>query len=160
MLTDMLFCICFLKHISKHYLFITFKIKKTELNELNELESSKTHTIFYEIRPWKSCKKLRKKAKQVVLPLLLKLHKNLKDYFDEQYWPLSWYWTGRRDDLPTDNLICRVRILNHYYLPTGCSLNIVFLPKHFVIFLNSASSAAALVFYLPGVCTHTDTEEK
>ena len=38
---------------------------------------------------------------------------------------------------------------------TGCSLNIVFFPKHFVIFLNSASSAAALVFYLPG-----DTEGK
>ena len=39
---------------------------------------------------------------------------------------------------------------------TGCSLNIVF------FFLNSASSAAALVFYLPGicVCTHTDTEGK
>ena len=29
---------------------------------------------------------------------------------------------------------------------------------NFVIFLNSASSAAMLVFYLPGVCTHTDTE--
>ena len=28
------------------------------------------------------------------------------------------------------------------------------------IFLNSASSAAALVFYLQGVCTHTDTEGK
>ena len=28
------------------------------------------------------------------------------------------------------------------------------------VFLNSASSAAALVFYLPGVCTHTDTEGK
>ena len=27
-------------------------------------------------------------------------------------------------------------------------------------FLNSASSAAALVFYLPGVCTHTDPEGK
>ena len=27
-----------------------------------------------------------------------------------------------------------------------------------MIFLNSASSAAALVFYLPDVCTHTDTE--
>ena len=26
--------------------------------------------------------------------------------------------------------------------------------------LNSASFAAALVFYLPGVCTHTDTEGK
>ena len=33
-------------------------------------------------------------------------------------------------------------------------------PWNFVIFLNSASSAAALVFYLPGVCTHTDTEGK
>ena len=29
-----------------------------------------------------------------------------------------------------------------------------------MIFLNSASSAAALVVYLPGVCTHTDTKEK
>ena len=29
-----------------------------------------------------------------------------------------------------------------------------------MIFLNSASSAAALMFYLPGVCTHTDTEGK
>ena len=29
-----------------------------------------------------------------------------------------------------------------------------------MIFLNSASSAAALVFHLPGVCTHTDTEGK
>ena len=27
-------------------------------------------------------------------------------------------------------------------------------------FFNSASSAAALVFYLPGVCTHTDAEGK
>ena len=30
----------------------------------------------------------------------------------------------------------------------------------FCDFLNSASSAAALVFYLPGVCTHTDIERK
>ena len=29
-----------------------------------------------------------------------------------------------------------------------------------MIFLDSVSSAAALVFYLPGVCTHTDTEGK
>ena len=29
-----------------------------------------------------------------------------------------------------------------------------------MIFLNSVSSAAALVFYLPGVCTHTETEGK
>ena len=27
-----------------------------------------------------------------------------------------------------------------------------------MIFLNIASSAAALVFYLPGVCTHADTK--
>ena len=33
-------------------------------------------------------------------------------------------------------------------------------PKNFVIFLNSASSAAALVFYLPRVCKLTDTEGK
>ena len=36
----------------------------------------------------------------------------------------------------------------------------MFFPENFVNFLNSARSAAALVFYLPGVCTHTDTEEK
>ena len=29
-----------------------------------------------------------------------------------------------------------------------------------MIFLNSAISAAALVFYLPGVCTYTDTKGK
>ena len=29
-----------------------------------------------------------------------------------------------------------------------------------MIFLNSASSAAALMFYLPGMCTHTGTEGK
>ena len=29
-----------------------------------------------------------------------------------------------------------------------------------MIFLNSVSSVAALVFYLAGVCTHTDTEGK
>ena len=45
-------------------------------------------------------------------------------------------------------------------IDTGCSLNIVFFSSNVVIFLNSASSAAALVFYLPGVCTHTETEEK
>ena len=36
----------------------------------------------------------------------------------------------------------------------------VFFPEYFVIFLNSASYAAALVFYLPDVCTHTNTEGK
>ena len=43
---------------------------------------------------------------------------------------------------------------------TGCSLNIVFFPYNFVIILNSAISAAALVFYLPVMCTHTDTDGK
>ena len=33
-------------------------------------------------------------------------------------------------------------------------------PEIFLIILNSVISAAALVFYLPGVCTHTDTEGK
>ena len=32
---------------------------------------------------------------------------------------------------------------------TGCLFNIVFFPLNFVIFLNSVSSAGALVFYLP-----------
>ena len=46
---------------------------------------------------------------------------------------------------------------------TTCSIYRVFIkycvfPCNVVDFLNSASSAAALVFYLPGVCTHTDTE--
>ena len=45
-------------------------------------------------------------------------------------------------------------------LYTGCSLNIVFFIYNLVIFLNSASSAAALVFYLPGVCTYTGTKGK
>ena len=37
----------------------------------------------------------------------------------------------------------------------------MFFPLNTVIFLNSVSSAAALlVFYLPGVCTHTNTEGK
>ena len=38
-----------------------------------------------------------------------------------------------------------------------CSLNIVYFPYNVLIFLNSASSAAAQVFYLPGVCVHTLT---
>ena len=33
-------------------------------------------------------------------------------------------------------------------------------PENFVIILNSAISAAALVFYLPGVCTDADVERK
>ena len=47
---------------------------------------------------------------------------------------------------------------------TGCSINIVFFPQNFVIYLNSASSAAALVFYLlysgPSMKSGVHTEEK
>ena len=43
---------------------------------------------------------------------------------------------------------------------TGCSLKILFFSQNFVIFLNSASSPAALMFYLPAVYTHTDAEGK
>ena len=39
-------------------------------------------------------------------------------------------------------------------------INYCVFPKNIVLFLNSASSAAALEFYLSGVCTHTDTEGK
>ena len=38
-------------------------------------------------------------------------------------------------------------------------INYCVFPYNFGIFLNSSSSAASLVFYLPYVCTHTDTEE-
>ena len=58
-------------------------------------------------------------------------------------------------------IINHQKILDYTYVfSTGCSLNIVFFPKNVVIFLNSASFAAALVFYLPSVCTHTDTKGK
>ena len=40
------------------------------------------------------------------------------------------------------------------------SLNIVFFPENFVIFLNSVRSAAALLFYLPCMCTYTGKEGK
>ena len=43
---------------------------------------------------------------------------------------------------------------------TGCSLNIVFFRWNFGIFLSSVSSAAVLVFHLPGVCTYTGSEGK
>ena len=46
--------------------------------------------------------------------------------------------------------LCMYRVFIKY-----CVFSLIF-----VIFLNSASSAAALVFYLPDVCTHTDTEGK
>ena len=39
-------------------------------------------------------------------------------------------------------------------------INCCVFPKNFLNFLNSASSAEALVFYLPGVCTHSDDEGK
>ena len=56
-----------------------------------------------------------------------------------------------------------LRLVNHFssnivLFSTGCSLNIVFFPSDIVIFLNPASSAAVLVFYLPVVYTHTDTK--
>ena len=58
---------------------------------------------------------------------------------------------------PINSLIVFFGLFNY---GTECSLNIVFFSSNVVIFLNSASSAAVLVFYLPGVCTHTDTEGK
>ena len=58
------------------------------------------------------------------------------------------------------NSIFKVAIKEEEKGDTGCSLIIVFFPENFVIFLNSANSAAKLVFYLPGVCTHTETEEQ
>ena len=36
----------------------------------------------------------------------------------------------------------------------------MFFPENVVIFLNSASSPVAVVFYLPGVCTYIDTKGK
>ena len=52
-------------------------------------------------------------------------------------------------------------MLLHYRIrDQGVHEILCFFLKFFVIFLNSASSAAALVFYLPGVCTYTDTEGK
>ena len=43
MSTDMLTCICMLRQVSKHLFIYPIKNKKkTELNELNELEYSKT----------------------------------------------------------------------------------------------------------------------
>ena len=46
---------------------------------------------------------------------------------------------------------------NDEYCSSGCSLNIVF---SFVIFLNSASSAASAGIWPAIVYTHIDTEEK
>ena len=41
---------------------------------------------------------------------------------------------------------------------TGCSLNVVFFPYNFGFFRTLQVLLQALVFYLPCVCTHTDTE--
>ena len=57
-------------------------------------------------------------------------------------------------------VICLItKIMNSclYIEPTGLFIKYC-ISLDFVIFLNSASSAAALVFYFSGVCTHTDTE--
>ena len=59
---------------------------------------------------------------------------------------------------PLDGVLLSIMNIHTFRATTGCSLNVVFFPQNFVIFLNSAKSAAALVFYLPGVCTHTDTK--
>ena len=53
----------------------------------------------------------------------------------------------------------KFQALNVTRLYTRYSLNIVFFPYNFVIFLNSASSSAALVFDLQ-LCTLAETEGK
>ena len=72
---------------------------------------------------------------------------------------LSYKRAHKTSPLPDGSQMSRIPHIVLAY-ETGCSLIIVFFPKNIVIFLNSASSAAALEFYLPGVCTHTDTEGK
>ena len=54
----------------------------------------------------------------------------------------------------------RISILCHSSKMNGWIFTYRVFIKYCVFFLNSASSAAALVFYLPGVCTHTDTKGK
>ena len=56
----------------------------------------------------------------------------------------------------TVSLICNIRSSIWYRV----FIKYCVFPYFFFNFLNSASSAAALVFYLPGVCTHTDIERK
>ena len=63
------------------------------------------------------------------------------------------YFKKENDSVDIITLITFLLTTNKYFTYTGCSLNFVFFPSDFVVFLNSASSAAALVFYLPGVCT-------
>ena len=52
---------------------------------------------------------------------------------------------GNLSQMPSD----RGGAPRQYMIGTGCSLNIVFFPSNFGIFLNSASSAAGLVYQLP-----------
>ena len=62
--------------------------------------------------------------------------------------------------LVTKKGVRQQKAFNHFPFLYRVFIKYCVFPKNFVIFLNSASSAAALVFYLPGVCTHTDTEGK
>ena len=48
-------------------------------------------------------------------------------------------------------------IFKGHFVVQGVHKILCFFPENFVIFFNSASSAEALVFYLPGVCVHTLT---
>ena len=62
---------------------------------------------------------------------------------------------------PASFYLIEIMIVNIPLLSAECLLIIVFFLKIKIgIFLNSASSTASLVFYLPCVCSHTDTEGK
>ena len=85
----------------------------------------------------------------------------VRSYFRSINWKNLWTSPG----LVNFGLMLRIFILSKNFrtlsfLDTGCSLKIVFFPQNVVLFLKSANSTAALVFYLPGVCMHTDTEGK
>ena len=79
--------------------------------------------------------------------------------------PLPVWWCRPRD-LPRITsrafaILCSImfcNIFSHEYYRVFIKYCVFSL--NFVIFLNIASSAAALLFYLPGGCTHTDTEGK
>ena len=47
-----------------------------------------------------------------------------------------------------------------YIIIYSVFINYCVFSLRFCDFFNNARSAAALVFYLPGVCTHTNTEVK
>ena len=100
--------------------------------------------------------------------LTLQLNRR-KDQFEERYSLLRWilrciniyvnsFFFYPRDYL--QYIAWYLDVFIYWYLYTGCSLNIVFFLKSCLDFLNSACSGAALMFYLPGVCTNTDTEGK